>query len=128
MTNAKHLASFTRGYIDALLWSSSDVVDGEDVNLDAGYETSKEFDEKCKADCLEFFEANEADIYEAAGEYNRLDGLEHAGHDFALTRNGHGAGYWDGDLPAPLGERLTAASKAAGEVYPYVGDDGLVYC
>jgi hypothetical protein len=125
--NEKHLKSFIAGYVDALLWSSTDVVDGEDVNLDDGYETSEAFDAKCEADCRAFFEANEADIGRAVEEYRKADGYGYAGHDFALTRNGHGAGYWDGDLPEELGERLTAASKGAGEVHPYLGDDGLVY-
>jgi len=33
-----------------------------------------------------------------------------AGHDFWLTRNGHGAGFWDGDWPE-TGDALTEASK-----------------
>ena len=38
---------------------------------------------------------------------------EQAGHDFWLTRNGHGAGFWDRGLGA-LGETLTKWAKAAG--------------
>jgi hypothetical protein len=50
-----------------------------------------------------------------------------AGHDFWLTRNGHGAGFWDGDWPEPLATVLTDAAHAFGELSPYVGDDGLIY-
>lgn len=32
--------------------------------------------------------------------------LARAGHDFYLTHNGHGAGFWDGDWPEH-GDRLT---------------------
>ena len=39
---------------------------------------------------------------------------EYAGHDFWLTRNGHGAGFWDGDWQEPAGAELTKASKAMG--------------
>lgn len=125
--NDRDLAAFTSGYIEALLWSSVDVVDGEDVNLDDGrFELSDEAREQCEADCRAFFEANEADLSEAASAYGRADGYGYAGHDFALTRNGHGAGFWDGDLPEALGKRLTAASKVAGQVDPYIGDDGLI--
>lgn len=126
----KDLGLFVRGYIECLLWSSTDVVDGEDVNLDdSRFDLSEEGLRKCEADCRAFFEANREDVYAAASTYPRNDstGLEHAGHDFALTRNGHGAGFWDGDLPEALGERLTAASKLAREVYLYVADDGLIY-
>lgn len=123
---------FLRGYVAALLWSSSDDVDGETVNLDQ-YETSTAADDHCRAACLAFFEANRADIDAAALAYDRSGsdgadtGYDYAGHDFALTRNGHGAGYWDGDLPEELGARLTAAAQAVGECWPYLGDDGAVY-
>lgn len=126
--NETDLAEFTRGYQAALYWSSTDVVDGEDVNLDQ-YDTSTAADDECRADCRAFYIANRADIDKAAKVYDVKEGTgyDYAGHDFALTRNGHGAGFWDGDLPGSLGERLTAASKAAGEVHPYIGDDGLVH-
>ena len=38
---------------------------------------------------------------------------ERLGHDFCLTRNGHGAGFWDRGL-GHLGEYLTEASKSFG--------------
>lgn len=48
-----------------------------------------------------------------------------AGQDFSLTRNGHGAGFWDGDWGE--GDKLTTASDAAGEAFLYVGDDGQLH-
>jgi hypothetical protein len=50
-----------------------------------------------------------------------------AGHDFWLTRCGHGAGFWDGDWPEPAASILDRASRQAGNVDLYVGDDGLIY-
>jgi len=52
---------------------------------------------------------------------------EKAGHDFWLTRNGHGAGFWDGDWQEPAGAELSKASKAFGEINLYVSDDGKLY-
>jgi hypothetical protein len=57
---------------------------------------------------------------------------EQFGHDFWLTRNGHGAGFWD---RAPtrnpehdaIGEALTTIARSFSEVDLYVGDDGRVY-
>lgn len=49
-----------------------------------------------------------------------------AGHDFWLTRCGHGAGFWDGDWPEPAATALTEASKAFRNVDLYVGDDGEI--
>lgn len=50
-----------------------------------------------------------------------------AGHDFWLTRNGHGAGFWDGDWPEPAATILDKGSRPYGEYSLYIGDDGKVY-
>ena len=42
------------------------------------------------------------------------DECERAGSDFHFTRNGHGAGFWDGDWPADAGHKLTEAAKVYG--------------
>ena len=55
------------------------------------------------------------------------DRLEQAGHDFWLNRNGHGAGFWDGDWPEPLATRLDELSKSFGECGLYLGDDDLIH-
>jgi hypothetical protein len=54
---------------------------------------------------------------------------ERAGHDFWLTRNHHGAGFWDrGELDARgIGKRLTDHAHSYGGVDLYVGDDGRIY-
>jgi len=49
-------------------------------------------------------------------------------HDFWLTRNRHGAGFWDGDYPKEVGEALTKLAHSFGECDLYVGDDGQIYC
>lgn len=124
MKTESQFSDFLAGYVDALFWSSTDDVEGETVNLD-GYQTSTQADDKCLADCRAFFEANYSHLALAA----EVDGYGwgRAGHDFALTRNGHGAGYWDGDLPDHISEPLTAAAHDAGECWPYIGDDGQAY-
>ena len=47
--------------------------------------------------------------------------------DFWLTRNGHGAGFWDGDRKAPHSDKLTELSKSFGQVDLFVGDDSRIY-
>lgn len=48
------------------------------------------------------------------------------GHDFALTRNHHGAGFWDRGY-GDLGDRLTVAAQSFGESGAwYREDDGFV--
>lgn len=48
------------------------------------------------------------------------------GYDFYLTRNGHGAGFWDRGL-GELGDWLTGIAKPYGAASVYVGDDGSLY-
>ncbi len=55
------------------------------------------------------------------------ENLDRAGHDFWLTRQGAGAGFWDGDWPEAAGKRLTESSKTFGETTLYVGDDGKIH-
>ncbi len=59
---------------------------------------------------------------------------EQFGHDFALSRNGHGAGFFDRYLGVAdrdecevLGEQLQRIAMDMGPVYCYVGNDGRVY-
>ena len=53
--------------------------------------------------------------------------MDHLGHDYWLTRNGHGTGFWDRDLPGDLGRILTDEAHADGEAYLYVNEEaGLV--
>lgn len=47
------------------------------------------------------------------------------GHDFWLTRNFHGAGFWDRGLGG-VGEQLTQLAKQFGEFELYVDDDGYI--
>ena len=109
--------SFFQAYVTCALWSSSGD-DGEP--LDANYnDIAPEALSKMKADCDRFQSENADDL-------SNLD-LSQAGHDFWLTRNHHGAGFWDRGHDKQLGERLTAASHKFGESDLYVGDDGKVY-
>ena len=114
--------AFTRQYVITALWSSLDDADDRGGEpLDRSYspnDLSPETLATMKADCEAFQRNHAADI---AGDPER------AGHDFWLTRNRHGAGFWDGDWPEAVGQRLTQAAHAFGGVDLHVGDDGLVH-
>lgn len=116
------LSEFTDSYIAAALWLSCD--DGG-TPLDTNHDESNLAPETLaamKADCAAFYTANKAHI-----DCDDGCGAAMAGHDFWLTRNGHGAGFWDGDWPDPHASVLDDASQAAGEVTLYIGDDGKIY-
>lgn len=123
------LDKFTRGYIDCALWSSTDE---EGKPLDKNFDIS-DLAPECLTrmidDCAKFQEQNgellTSEHYNFAVKY---DISEYAGHDFWLTRNRHGAGFWDGDWVSPAGDRLTVAAHNFGECDLYVGDDRKIYC
>lgn len=133
--NQTQIASFIEGYLTAALWSSTDTLpgsldesgEGETVNLD-NYEWADGESEKLQAQCISFIHYAENALLEYSEKYkpNEHDVWECAGHDFGLTRNGHGVGFWDRGL-GELGKRLTDASKAFGTVDLYLGDDEKVY-
>lgn len=114
----RDLERFTSAYLEAMLWSS---IDDDGNPLDQGY-TLDDLDpgskERSKADCATFICHVD---HELNGKY------EQAGHDFWLTRNRHGSGFWDGDWGKERGERLTKASHAFPEQSLYVGDNGMIY-
>lgn len=131
---------FTRHYLIAALWSSNDESDdaGGDP-MDANY-SLEDIDPDTVAsaytDCLDFQDANKADLHLAYQFYTENGNAAHpdagspeacAGHDFWLTRNGHGVGFWDRGMDKALGERLSAASRDCGEINLYVGDDGKLH-
>jgi hypothetical protein len=68
---------------------------------------------------------------ESAPEWRDYWDDEQFAHDLWLTRNGHGAGFWDryyGDQEgAHIGAALTKAAKSLGPADLHLGDDGLIY-
>lgn len=134
MATRKHFNEFFNAYVTAALWSSNDESDesgGEpmDWNYDKS-DIAAESIRKMKSDCVKFMRENKVDLQEFIDELPRREDYtrwEQAGHDFWLTRNGHGAGFWDRGVGA-VGERLTKACKKFREVYLVVGDNGKIYC
>lgn len=125
------LKSFTNAYITAALWSSTDESNesgGEpmDANYDAGDLADKAM-AQMQREAQAFYDAHGDKFTEENCKHESCSVDECAGHDFWLTRNGHGAGFWDGDWIEPIATELTAAAKAAGSRDLYVGDDGQIY-
>lgn len=113
-----------RQYLETALWSSYDV-DGE-MPLNSNFtinDFSEEAVSKARVDLNKF--------WKMAGDLIANEDPEQIAHDFWLTRNGHGVGFWDrtyeNDDDGTKGDRLTELSKKFGEIYPHVGDDGKIY-
>jgi hypothetical protein len=114
--------AFTTSYIETALWSTTDNANASGGSpLDDNYgvdDIAGPTLARMIEDCAAFQEANVKHIG---------DRDEQAGYDFWLTREGHGAGFWDGDWDEPGATVLTDAAHAYGSFDLYVGDDGKVY-
>jgi hypothetical protein len=121
---------FFQAYVNCALWSSTD----DDEPLDGLYSPDDIADDALRAmraDCEDFIGSEDSETMSALRTYVSEFGAERAGHDFWLTRNGHGTGFWDRHyVDDDLGracQHLTAMAKPYGEATLYVGDDGLLY-
>ena len=122
------METFFDAYVTAALWSSTDESDerGGDP-LDDNY-TAQDIEPdtlaQMRSDCEQFTARYGNEITRAKQiDDSYTDG--HAGHDFWLTRNRLGAGFWDRELGV-IGDTLTSAAKSFGEYNLYVGDNGMI--
>lgn len=125
----EYIQAFTVSALQTALWADSmpDEDDAEctetgmDAGLARGYDlTDMETDSRIQFEdyCRDFCEANASDLADIdAGR---------AGHDFWLTAQGHGAGFWDGDYPEGIGTRLTESAKPYHFDSVWLTDDGVV--
>lgn len=119
--NQKEDTTFLDAYLDAMLWTEEERLEkelGSPAGLvDLSFETITRVRKECKR-----FLTKEVKILINGHE-------EQAGHDFWLTRNGHGAGFWDRtDIwDQEARDFLTERAKQFGEVSLYVGDDKKIY-
>lgn len=108
-------------YIQCALWSSTDE---HDNNLDDKY-SELDMDlktvEKMKEDVEKFVKEAKDAIIDSGISESQL------GHDFWLTRNGHGAGFWDRGFEKSVSDEFCRICKKFGSCYLYVGDDGKIY-
>ena len=130
---------FRAGYIDAMLWANSGVYrerwcgtgfpgcsgwewDRDDAHDDAmAFALPDHIRAELTAQADGFMEAHAALLAETIDEAERYS-WDDAGHDFALTRNGHGAGFWDRGL-GDAGDELTDLAEAEGELNVSVSID-----
>ena len=110
-------------YVESALWSSIDD-DGNPMGVTCTFQDiAPDTLETMQMDLDGFLSANSDDVslfVDATGL-----GWEYAAHDFWLTRNRHGAGFWDRGL-GEIGQKLTQACRPYGGVYLYISDNGKV--
>ena len=119
--DAEYLSAMTEGYVSCAFWTAPE---------DLIAPTSGEFDlsphrsripaamwAQARRVCERFYNENRADLstYPATN----------AGIDLYLSRNGHGAGFWEDDYTdPPVGDRLQESARKLGEIDIYKGKGG----
>ena len=121
----KSVNTFVKSYIQTALWSS---VDDNDEPLDNGkYDLAEETIAALHDQCIEFLELANDEIIKYRENFQSAKIMySQAGHDFWLTRNGHGCGFWDSPELWSDDEKLTELCEYQ-NVDLYVGDDSLIY-
>lgn len=109
--------------LGALLRSTTDIQSGDRLIEDYGPDdVAPEAKATLREEVEWFIEEYGDDLREAlASDTGYTEG--HIGQDIALTRNHHGAGFWDRGLGA-VGTRLTEAAHNLGSFELYATSDG----
>ena len=114
----------TAQLLTTLRWSSND---GEKQFDQIEAEPSAELIERLRADFAQFRDAL-GDDFQPEDHYIGANTSSHQlEHDYIMTRNRHGCGFWDGDWEETWATRLTELSQKQYEIEIYLGDDGLIY-
>lgn len=125
-TTKADFPEFFQAYLTAAIWSST-IPEDEEEN--PGERNGDPFDKHFSTDdftpeALETLRAHALSFWCRMWYYidhekglpkGRETGPAQAGHDFWLTQNGHGAGFWDGDWPT-YGEIFTKLAKCYPEI------------
>ena len=110
-----------KSYIECALWCSRDEDDNHLNEYYGPEDLAPEARRSMESDCNDFL----ALIAETKTDRSNWTD-EQLGHDFWLTRNGHGAGFHDRP-DEENGRALTNLADTFGASDLYEGDDGLLY-
>ena len=102
MQTMQELDPFTRAYLECILWAETDQTTEQGGDpLDENYGVEDFAPETLRAivdDCQQFQQANRGNL--ARYNHSHYSAEELGGHDYWLTCNGHGCGFWDRDCLA----------------------------
>lgn len=116
-TNMENVSIDTvlKSYLETLIWSSGEELDGYSIA-----DIDENSINRSREDIWKFIDMVKEDT-EAIDEMNSYDESDF-GHNLALSRNGHGAGFFDdnNDILQELARNLGVADL-------YIGDDNKLY-
>lgn len=128
-----YVDEMVEAFVEALLWAGLDWdnvkpegTEDNPIPLDENYDADDVHPDalsEIRHDCESFYEAHACilDWIRTRGLMSQWYSPGQCGHDFYLTREHHGAGFWDRGLGV-LGEILTHDCKPYGAVEHYILD------
>lgn len=112
------VAQMRDAYLRAALFTASGE-DGEPLNREFDV---TDFDDTSRTEayavCASFVEQHAALLEEGESGVDP----DQAGHDLWMTRNGHGAGFWEEEW-GKAGERLSTAAARLGEAHVFLSEN-----
>lgn len=140
MFTENQISKIVTSQLDSLLWSAGEICD------ENGETTLERWEDFYRADdatpklvaqlAEELHQWEDVEFYGVAihdamvkaldtyVEHFDSDWLGQFGHDLALTRNGHGAGFWDRGL-GDAGDALTDWAESLGTLHIFHGSDSI---
>ena len=120
--------------LKTLLWSSSVFTDQEDLILDAqDFEPSPALKNRISKEWETFkqetIQQGFNPVAHRLAEINLEEGgyWDHVAHDWVLTRQSHGSGFWDaGKWAKPWDTKLTQLSRTFQEITLFLSPEGLL--
>lgn len=117
-TSKVYRAEFLKSYLEAAYMTS---IEAEGKPNLIWSDDAKEI---ANDDCEKFLE-DAREILDALWHEEKMYAPQ-AGNDFWLTRNGHGAGFWDRGL-GDAGDQLSSLAEGFRSCDDYIGDDGKLH-
>ena len=117
--------TITEHYLACALWADLRDENGDSLDQYSIHDIAQETIDAADDECQAFAKLAESEFHDAWEYWNE----EQFGHDYWLTRNGHGTGFWDryskgrGEV---IGDRLAELCRHNGRDI-YLGDDEKVY-
>lgn len=108
MAHIENRDAMVRAYLECAEWSGLEDSHREPLELSIAPRWSRLSEARAALVCAEFEE-------KFGGDIGTL--WEMAGRDLWLTRNRHGAGFWDGGWSEPYASQMTKWARSQGEAY-----------
>lgn len=121
------------GYLTCARWVQSTERDGLDLTVEPALHNKtrsavEKFVSQNFGDVVDYISRRRGSVEASHDGQTAVEAAaEHFGHDLYLTRNSHGAGFWDRGM-GDLGLRLTEAAEQLGADDIMLSEDALSLC